>query len=43
MSKRLAVRLFASSPWRPTPCIFTEAEIARLVSYAADVARQHRR
>jgi len=33
-------RLFASSPSRPTPRIFTEEEIARIVSCAANVGRQ---
>jgi integrase/recombinase XerD len=33
-------RLFASSPSRPTPRIFTEDEIARIVSSAAQVGRE---
>lgn len=33
-------RLFASSPSRPTPRIFTEDEIARIVSSAAEVGRK---
>ncbi len=33
-------RLFASSPSRPTPRIFTEDEISRIVSYAAEVGRR---
>ena len=32
-------RLFASSPSRPTPRIFTEEEIARIMSWAAEVGR----
>lgn len=33
-------RLFASSPSRPTPRIFTEDEIARIVSFAGEVGRK---